>query len=747
MISGISRWALMAAVVGLVAGLTLYYAGSSQAQGGVAFYVDPHGSDSAAGSKTQPFATIAHARDAVRALKRKDGGRLSAPVTVFLRTGTYELAEPLTFSPEDSGTQQSPITYSAYEGEQVVISGGRAIRGWKPETVNGHQLWRADIPEARDGRWYFKQIFVNGERRYRAHAPNQGFFRARGVPGLGAGGGGGKKAGRRGGGGGKKAQRRMQRQQQQQAEGGAGDAGGDEGAAGEGGGGGRKPKFSEGGQDSIQFASTDVRSFENPQDIEIVVPTHWVESRFNVDNIDDADSIIRFKQKSHRALLDRSQVTRYIVENAMELLDSPGEWYLNRSTGALYYWPMAGESMSSAEVIAPRLPDLVEINGDPSRGSSVSYLNFRGLTFAYAEGWLPQDDIGDLQGEIAVPGLIRAEGMHNCTFDRCTITHASNYGFDLDMGCQQNRITQSRMVDLGGGGMMIGAKQHIKPEQARITTYSPQEETRDNQVTDNVVKSVGRIFHGSVGVMVLQSSGNLISHNEIADDYYIGISVGYTWGYKTSFAHHNIVEYNRIHDIGQRWLSDLGGIYTLGIQPGTVVRNNVVSDVYSFDYGGWGMYLDQGSSQIRVENNVFYRTSQGGFHINYGQDNVLTNNIFALGEEMMVRRSKPSDHPSFHFDHNIVYWTKGVGLTGVYNDGKYDFDYNDYYTSAGDRSFGESFGWDEWRRQGHDSHSVFADPRFTNPEGGDFSLKADSPALRLGFKAADLKGVGPRGER
>ena len=732
MIFGMSRLAMIAAAMAVVGGLALYYAQSTHAQGGVAFYVDPRGNDAGSGSKAEPFATIAHARDAVRALKRKQGGRLGAPVTVFLHGGTYELPEPLSFTPEDSGTDQAPVTYAAYESEQPIISGGRVVRGWKPVTVNGRQLWAADIPDVREGRWYFKEIWVNGQRRYRAHAPNQGFFRARGVPGLGQ--GGGKKAGRGGGGGGKKARRR-----QMQAENGGG---GDENAGG--GGGGRKPKFSEGGQDSIQYSTTDLQSLQNPQDVEIVVPTHWVESRFNVDNIDDAEGIIRFKQKSHRALLDRSQVTRYIVENAMELLDSPGEWYLNRGTGVLYYWPMSGENMASAEVIAPRLQDLVGFHGDASSGKSVSYVNFRGLTFAYSEGWLPQDDIGDWQGQTTVPGMIHAEGMHNCTFDRCTLTHASNYGFQLDLGCQGNRIMQSRMTDLGGGGMMIGPAQHIKPQQERITTYSSNEETRDNQVTDNVIKEVGRIFHGSVGVMVLQSAGNLISHNDISDLYYSGISVGFTWGYKTSFANHNIIEYNRVQKVGQHWLSDMGGIYMLGTQPGSVVRNNVVSDVYSFDYGGWGMYLDQGSSQIRVENNLFYRTSQGGFHINYGQDNVLTNNIFALGEEMMVRRSKPSEHPSFHFDHNIVYWQQGVGLTGVLNDGNFEFDYNDYYTPAGEGSAGENFGWSEWQRQGSDRHSVFADPRFVDPQNGDFSLRPDSPALKLGFRSLDLKGVGPR---
>lgn len=717
MTRNLRHWPVLFSVLALVFGFALSQVQFGNAQAGTSFYVDPRGNDGGAGTKTQPFATIARARDAVRALKRKQGGKLNGPVTVFLRGGVYELSEPLTFTPEDSGSAQAPVTYAAYEQEQPVISGGRAITGWKPVNVNGKQLWAADLPDVRQGRWYFRQLWVNGQRRYRAHAPNQGFFHAASVPGL------APRQARQPRQGRKKRRRMGQGQglgQQKQS-----------------------PGFS-GGQDSLQYTSTDLRPYDNLEDVEIVVPVRWMESRFHVAGLDQQQQLVRFAEQSKWELIDRSGVTRYFVENAMELLDSPGEWYLNRKTGVLYYWPVAGENLATAQVIAPRLPQLVDIDGDPSSDRSVEYLNFRGLTFAYAEGWLPPGNIGFLQGATDVPGMIHAEGMHACSFERCTLAHASNYGFDLDLGCQQNRIVSSQFTDLGGGAMLIGPRQHIKPQQARIREYSSQEETRDNQITDNVIRQVGQIFHSAGGIMILQSSGNLIAHNDISDLYDSAISVGFTWGYQRSFAHHNVVEYNRIHNVGQHYLSDLAGIYTLGVQPGTVIRNNVVSDVYSFDYGAWGIYLDQGSSQIRVENNLAYRTSQGGFHLNYGLDNVLTNNIFALGGEMMVRRSRRDQGISFRFDHNIVYWEQGMGLAGKFNDRSFEFDYNDYFTPAGKGSFAENFDWSQWQGRGNDSHSLFADPRFVDPARNDFSLRPDSPALRLGFKPLDLKGVGPR---
>ncbi|MBM4086732.1 MAG: hypothetical protein FJ272_18250, partial [Planctomycetes bacterium] len=124
------------------------------------------------GKTDGPFATLERARDAVRELKRTAGG-LREPVTVRVRGGRYQLARPLTFTPEDSGAEGRPITYCAYPGETPVISGGVRIEGWRK---HDERLWVADVPWVKERKRPFHQLFVNGVRRTRARMPNQGSY-------------------------------------------------------------------------------------------------------------------------------------------------------------------------------------------------------------------------------------------------------------------------------------------------------------------------------------------------------------------------------------------------------------------------------------------------------------------------------------------------------------------------------------------------------------------------------------------
>ena len=261
----------------------------------------------------------------------------------------------------------------------------------------------------------------------------------------------------------------------------------------------------------------------------------------------------------------------------------------------------------------------------------------------------------------------------------------------MGRGCRNDRVVGCELSDLGGGGVKVG-EQAVRDD--------PAEQTHDVVVSDDHIHDGGLVFSQAVGVWVGQSYGDRIAHNHIHDFYYTGVSCGWTWGYGKTLAHDNIIEFNDIHDLGKGWLSDMGGVYTLGDQPGTVVRSNVIHDVTGLHYGGWGIYFDEGTTGVVAEDNLVYRTTHGGFHQHYGKDNIVRNNVFALGREAQLQRTRAEDHRSFTFERNIVYYRTGKLLQGAWDDDRVSLDSNLYWRAGGgDVRFGD-LTWAQWQRQG-----------------------------------------------
>src|SRR5208282_6072295 len=251
----------------------------------------------------------------------------------------------------------------------------------------------------------------------------------------------------------------------------------------------------------------------------------------------------------------------------------------------------------------------------------------------------PKAEIGGFgQEAVGVPGGVWGEGLRNCVFEDCRFTHLGDYGLELARGCQGNRIMRCEFSDLGAGGIKLG--------ETRIREQAT-EQTRGNEISDCRIHDGGKMFHSAVGLWMGQTPGNRILHNAIHDFYYTGISVGWTWGYGPSLATNNTFELNHVHHIGVKSdgdgpiLSDMGGIYTLGKEPGTTIRNNLWHDVAGLRYGGWGIYFDEGSSGIMAESNIVYRTTHGGFHQHYGETNILRNNIFAFARDHQIQPTPP----------------------------------------------------------------------------------------------------------
>ena len=198
--------------------------------------------------------------------------------------------------------------------------------------------------------------------------------------------------------------------------------------------------------------------------------------------------------------------------------------------------------------------------------------------------------------------------------------------------------------------------------------------------------------------------------------------------------------FNRIRKIGQRALSDMGGIYTLGTSFGTRLYNNVISDIDAYTYGGWGLYPDEGSEGITLENNLVYDTKDASMHQHYGRNNILRNNILCFSRECQVAVTRVEPHRSMTIERNILYWQKGDAFgtryRGIANGAKLDWSKNLWWCCAGEPRFnGKSYA--EWQTGGRDAGGLVADPGFVNPAARDFRLRPGSPALKLGFKPFD----------
>ncbi len=612
------------------------------------------------------------ARDAIRAHRAK-GEWKNEPITIKLTDGTYFLDEPIVFGPQDGGSPEAPITYCAAANSQPVISGGRRLKGFKELVLNDKTVWVAEIPDVKAGQWYFRQLFVNGQRCTRARMPNEGWYRFTGLPTT-------------------------------------------------------RPETTWGeGQQEASFKPGDLKRWNDLEDVEVVATSLWIESHLPIVEVDEAKHTVKFDRKSVFRLTNGhtpGDFSRYYVENVFEGMDSPGEWYLNRKTGTLYYVPRPGEELKTAKVIAARLPLLMQV-GAKSDPSPVTDLHFKGLRFEHVDWSLPADLAGSRQAAVDVPGAVVLGNASRCTFHDCSASHVSTYGIELTAGCQENTIENCVLTDLGAGGIKIG------------------HDTSKTSVTNCEIGPGGLIYHSAVGVWIGNSGDNTVTHNHIHDFYYTGVSVGWSWGYGDSKAVRNMIEFNHIHDIGKGMLADMGGIYTLGVSPGTTLRYNRIHDVDAYNIG-WGIYNDEGSTGILIENNIVYRTSHGGYHQHYGRENIIRNNVFAFGTSGQIIRSLEEDHLSFTFERNIVYFSEGPLLGSTWKNGHYKLDSNCYWRTGGGSIDFAGMTFEQWRQKGFDTHSIIADPMFADAEHGDFSLKPDSPALKIGFKPIDTGQIGRR---
>jgi hypothetical protein len=663
--------------------------------GAVTLYVAPGGADDAAGTEKQPLATLDGARQRVRKIRQE---KPDEPAKVVFADGEYALPRPVVFEPEDSGSAESPVLYVAGKGAKPVLFGGKRLPRFE---AGPDGVWRTRVEPS----FRFEQLYVNGRRAVRARSPNQFYHYMQAPAPYGVDPLTGKPADLS-----------------------------------------RRAFIA----DPADIAPLFGKSREVLSNVVVTVYHSWEVSHARVQAVErETGRVVVTGSTPWPFFRWGPYLPRYHVENYREALDAPGEWFLD-ADGTLSYLPLPGEKPGKTEAVAPVTDAFLRFTGDALKGRWISNVAFQGLAFAYAAYALPERGQGDGQAAVTQPAAVELDGVRQVAFRDCVFTHIGPHGIWFRKGCRDSAIERCQVSDIGGGAVRIGDSKWSSEE-------LPDKLTGKIVVDNNILQEGGRFFRGATGVWIGHASDVQVTHNDIGDFFYTGISMGWTWGYRETATHRNTLAFNHIHHIGWGVLSDMGGIYTLGRSDGSSITNNHIHDVYSYDYtgrGGWGLYTDEGSAQMVFENNLIHRVKTGCVHQHYGRENVFRNNILAFSMDGQIQRSRIEEHTAFFFTNNIVYWDNGsaafwrghAGSAGTVTDVVVNA--NTYWNPNGLATNAFNCGsWDAWRAAGQDAQSQLADPRFRNAAKGDFRLSSKSPAVKAGFRPFDAEQAGVYGTR
>ena len=579
----------------------------AQAPSPLVLSVSPAGDDAWSGNLAEPNAnrtdgpvrTLQRAQALAReALRSMAGSAARTAVHVRIAAGNYRLTEPLVFTPADSGAPGLPVVYEAETKGSVVITGGAPLELARVASGANPALFKSPADD-RAAMLGGSQLFVNGERATLARYPKNGTFWFVQQPAS---------------------------------------------VAGE--------PAAERGREAF-MPSIEARQWINAlsdvdrQSAIVQVMQSWSAGRHRLSDLPAPAGAVRIQPRARWPFLEFGLNQRYFIENVSRDFGAPGEWIWDAA--GVRYMPLPTQNRGPLLAVMPMIETLIVIKGDSKSSTWVHDLQFLGLKFHHTRLLTPKIGDFDNQAGAAVGAAIMVDAARRIEFVACDIAQLGGYALWLRESVRDSNVTGNTMRDLGGGGIKVGLQAQLPSDPTA---------TGANTISGNTVRDTGKVIPGAVGIWIGQSFDNTVSNNLIANTSYSGISVGWKWGQGPATSGRNKIDKNLLVNIGNGQLSDLGAIYTLGESPGTAITGNVIREVRAYTgygAGAWGIYNDEGSSNLRVENNVVIGTTSGGYHLHYGRDNVVNANLFAMGDLTEVRLpSNGSGEMRLQFSNNIL---------------------------------------------------------------------------------------------
>ncbi|QEC78084.1 right-handed parallel beta-helix repeat-containing protein [Mucilaginibacter ginsenosidivorax] len=553
-------------------------------------YISLTGSDNNDGSISKPFATINKAKSAVRAITQNG---LNTNVQVILRGGVYEVTNTLNFGPQDGGNENYSVTYMAYPGEKVIISGGEKLTGpWKKEGAN---IWVYKTGAPKSDKAVPRSLYVDDTRLVRAHSPvyytqeqlpefrnsyKSGVFDDKSFP--------------------------------------------------------RLTVDSITAFSGFTYSGNDLDNMQNDiGSAEIILYESWDTSVHDIYKIDPSKKTVLLKSPAHFPVGFFSKRTRYIVENVKSFLNAPGTWCYDKQSGYLYYYGNTKDNPNNMSFYMPVLSKMMLIKGNSN--NFVTNLNFVGIDFRYTNSewgvttltpakqqsnlahypWLDfSTGFTSPQGAFTSGQAIFTQYAKNCSFENCRFFGLDNYALRIGEYSANNTVDNCVITSCGSGGVMIGIDNNDPVGQHLNPASSPSR----NVVTNTKIYNCGLLHRTADAIAVVQANHTLIAHNLIYNMPYTGIAVGWNFKSQDNFTSYNLIEYNHIHDVMQQ-LADGGGIYTLGKQVGCVYRCNYIYNISrSNDAVGSfnnGIFFDESSSLMKVDSNVIYNVKNATIRFNH----------------------------------------------------------------------------------------------------------------------------------